>query len=80
MVFDVDKPVVIAALETLPYDVVVADIGLDAVDVGERIVCSDDELINLAPGDAVGTLFCRDSLRVQRRYQISITFCCCHGR
>ena len=52
-----DKPVVFVALKPLPYDVVAADIVLVGVDVGEIIVCTDDELINVSPGDAVDTRF-----------------------
>ena len=76
MFFDVNRPVVIVALETLSYDVVVADIGLDIVGVGERIVWSDAELIIDAPGNDVDTLFCIESLCAKSKYRSLITFCC----
>ena len=51
-----DKPVVIVALESLPYEVVVADIDVVLVNVGVTILRSDDDLIIAAPGDSVDTL------------------------
>ena len=70
-VFDVDKPVVIVALESLPYEVVVADIDVVLVNVGLTILRSDDDLIIAAQGDSVDTLYvetvcvCKAKTKVQ---------------